>query len=95
MREATQLAALSLERCSPTVVLQLSMIAGFGVDARVMSVLLPYACDACGREYQHLLTCQADSSGIPSKLPCPDCTEPMEMDDAPESYLAVMSESQR
>ena len=83
--------AIELCRCSSSFVKQLNMITGFSGDARVRSVLAPYACPECtavdDREIDLLSDIEAQRE---APLKCRECGAPMVFDDLPEHYFAFL-----
>ncbi|MFK7926588.1 MAG: hypothetical protein AB8H79_00250 [Myxococcota bacterium] len=83
--------AVTLTEVAPTLVRQLNMIDGFGGSAVIASVVLPYYCDACGKEHAQVLAVGPDDPrDIDAHRPCPHCGEQAEFDDLPSSYLAFL-----
>ncbi len=67
--------AVTVERCAPVMVSQISMIKGFmGTRTRVASILVPYFCQACNNDDTKLFNVQP---GVPLEVPptstCPRC----------------------
>ena len=66
--------------CSPAIVSQASLVAGFFGEAVVESFLVPLYCENCDSELNHLV--QADTyrdSGLPDQE-CDGCREPIAFD---------------
>ena len=76
-------------RCSPAVVRQLNAVSNFRGNGRIVSVMLPYFCSACGGEQFRLLALtEHDASPvITDRVPCGQCGGEAEFDDLPDSYL--------
>lgn len=84
-REQTGM-ALTVERCSPMMVGQITMIRGFmGAQSRVKSLYVPYLCSACKLEHMHVLEVASGAAAQPT-LPCPKCNGRMDIDDLAETY---------
>lgn len=86
---------VGLFRCSPAVVSQLNMVAGFAGRAQVLSLFLPYLCAHCEHEWV-ILVSAVDAvdelrRGGPEPRPCARCGERAELDDAPASYLSFVA----
>ncbi len=82
--------APTIERASPIVVGQMSMITNFmGRHVHVKSVHVPYFCSSCLKEHVQLLELQRGAD-IQLSPPCPKCGAPMELDDLPEAYREVL-----
>ncbi len=79
-------------RCRPSIVRQFNMVAGFGKHGEVLSIYLPYFCEACDQEFETLLDLRADfavvQNAAPPETSCPTCGATAEFDDVPRSYLA-------
>lgn len=84
--------APTIERCSPVIVGQMSMITTFMGKARVKSVNVPYFCPACRNEHEQLLELRPGADVQPS-IPCPKCGAAMELDDLVEAYREVLRRS--
>ena len=75
---------------APCLVEQLNRIANFGAHYPVLSAVLPYSCDACGKE---TFRAASKEEALATDLeviewPCPHCGEKsMQFDDLPEDYL--------
>lgn len=94
-RLATPGSDVVLDRCSVPMVQQLNMIANMGGHAKVTSIMVPYYCDACGKNSDKLLIFEPGKDPeIEEEAPCPYCGEMMEFDDLPESYMAFYYEAQ-
>ena len=83
-------------RCSPPVVLQLNTIYNFRGQARVISFLAPYVCEACHTDEYKLLDVAehfADRGHLAVPVfRCPRCSGVMMFDELPERYLSFLSE---
>lgn len=85
---------ISLVECSPAVVAQLNMVANFAAKTRVISVQVPYYCEACAwdagitRELDRNL--RTDSASLPA-VECKRCKAAMTIDDDPATYFAFQA----
>lgn len=84
---------LVFSHCSPAIVGQMSAISTFRGPASIRSFYAPYVCSACDAEHTKLVDVQTQRPhpDRPPRFPCPDCGEPMELDDLPERYLAFLA----
>lgn len=81
---------LTFERCSPSMVSQMSMITHFmGTRSRVKSIQIPYLCTACKTEHLHVLEVTRGVQ-IQPQIPCPNCRAAMEVDDLLETYIEAL-----
>ena len=79
-------APLTIERCSPMMVGQITMITRFmGKSSRVASVLVPYFCKSCKKEHIEVLPTGPGVHVAPS-MKCPNCPAQTELDDLAETY---------
>ena len=79
-----QAPSVTLEKLSPIMVFQASMISTFLGSARVNSYQTPWVCEDCDRLEIQTHSLQED---IPESVPCPKCkTSGMEFDSDPDSY---------
>ncbi len=79
--------------CPPTIVRQMNMVPSFLGKANVISVYVPYVCDACEHEHQELTQIKDYKSGTPvaESLKCPNCSsEEMEIDGNVKQYFAFV-----
>jgi anti-anti-sigma regulatory factor len=80
---------ITFERCSVAIVQQMNMIANFSGNAEINSVYAPYICPSCDTEESKLLNFRVNAKpNLDELTPCPNCKEPMEFDDLPDSYMA-------
>jgi len=86
-------------RCRPCIVRQFNMVAGFGKQGEVLSIYLPYFCEACDAEFETLLDLRADfavaQSGTPPDVRCATCNTVADFDDVPKSYLSFSADYPR
>lgn len=86
-------------RCRPSIVRQFNMVSGFGKHGEVLSIYLPYFCEACDQEFETLLDLRSDyalvQAATPPEARCPKCGGPSEFDDVPKSYLAFSTDYPR
>lgn len=82
----------------PALVSQLNMVVGFAGHGALVSLYLPYVCDACDTEAEVLVDLRAEEEQLPGGTPpphrCESCGEQAEFDDLPEAYLSFVA-SQR
>ncbi|HHO51610.1 MAG TPA: hypothetical protein ENK18_12230 [Deltaproteobacteria bacterium] len=80
-------------RASPAVVHQITMMRSFCGPARIVSILAPYACGACGAEFgvsYHALEDRAVLLGrSPLRVSCPGCDQPVGMDEDPWVFFGL------
>jgi hypothetical protein len=78
------------EECPPVIVRQMNMVPSFVGKAKVLSVFVPYVCDACEKEHLELLSDKDfKASDLKETFPCPYCQKgEMELDGSPEQYFA-------
>ncbi|HLU67411.1 MAG TPA: hypothetical protein VKZ63_14095 [Kofleriaceae bacterium] len=74
-----------VQRLPPVLVTQASMISNFLGRARIESFLSPWFCPACDNTHEQL---HGFADALPQVLACPRCQGAMELDWAPEQYLA-------
>jgi hypothetical protein len=83
---------LVFERCSPAIVLQISMISNFMGHAQVASVLVPYLCGACGAEHLQLAAITRGTPvAVARSVPCPKCGTPMQLDELEDMYATLFA----
>jgi len=86
-----------LSRCSPMVVKQINILAGFlSADARIESIYVPYYCEDCGLEEQKLVELATLSQPfLPAEIiecySCPACGKNMQLDMIKSQYFAFLS----
>ncbi len=87
--------SLFLVNCRPAIVSQLNMVQGFAGNADVVSIYLPYICEACDTEFESVLDLRTDHDrvklGEPPDLLCPKCGAVAEFDDSPSSYFSFVA----
>lgn len=80
------------EECPPLIVRQMNMVPSFQGHAKVLSVYVPYVCDACDAETMTLVAAENFAGGnpnIPETLKCVACGDgEMEIDGNPKQYFA-------
>ncbi|ATB40469.1 serine/threonine protein kinase [Cystobacter fuscus] len=83
--------SLYLVNTPPVMVDQLNMVEGFAGVARVLSVLAPYLCRACGEDRLRLVDLQAEAAVIAEgRAPvhtCPVCAGKLEFADLPSEFF--------
>jgi hypothetical protein len=85
---------LVLHRCSPPFVNQLNMISRFIGDAKIRSILVPYACPQCGELTERLFDLKITDVNLllATPLSCLRCGTTMVFDDLPGAYFAFLKE---
>ncbi|HEY0254707.1 MAG TPA: STAS domain-containing protein, partial [Kofleriaceae bacterium] len=86
--------ALTFERCSPTIVGQMSMITGFMGASHISSIEVPYVCTSCNHEQLQLLDLDAGGE-LQLAIECPKCRAPTQLDDFAEIYSEVVRLARR
>lgn len=82
---------VKMQNCPFVIGTQASIVVGFTKpNMKIESMKVPYACDACSTEFQHLALMGKDyfyAVGsqpaqilLPESVPCPKCKQPMEQD---------------
>ncbi|QRK05478.1 protein kinase [Archangium violaceum] len=83
--------ALYVVNAPPVMVDQLNMVEGFAGVMRVLSVLAPYTCRACGEDRLRLVDLQADApiiaEGRAPEHSCPVCAGKLEFADLPSEFF--------
>jgi serine/threonine protein kinase len=83
--------ALYVVNAPPVMVDQLNMVEGFIGVSRVLSVLAPYTCRACGEDRLRLVDLQAESGviseGRAPEHSCPVCAGKLEFADLPSEFF--------
>jgi hypothetical protein len=78
--------------CRPIVVAQFNMVANFGKQGQIVSLFLPYVCDACGEECEELVDLRDNfalvESSEPPTMKCPRCGQDAAFDDFPDTYFS-------
>lgn len=83
---------LTLQRCSPPVVAQLNMSTDFARGAVVRSVLAPYFCASCKREFTREISLDDQAAQkLLEPYGCPQCGAECELDDLPDFFLSFQS----
>jgi anti-anti-sigma regulatory factor len=76
--------ALYLARCSDAVVAHVGQMRAFLGQARLATLLVPFACTACGHGFHAELDCELDAAALaatPPPRPCPRGGAPAAFDD--------------
>ncbi len=85
-----------LIECTPKVMDQINMVAGFIGKARVVSFYGPYRCDFCDMDRSILFQVDRDSASIRSFEPpeqlCETCARPQFFDEDPSSFFATVAQ---
>ncbi|MCA9580587.1 MAG: STAS domain-containing protein [Myxococcales bacterium] len=93
MRFITSLAngrEIELHHVSPPFVQQLNIVANFAGGSKIVSVMLPYVCDACGHEEERVLEVAGSAPAELPEIQCGECDEAMAFDDIPDSYFGFL-----
>ena len=81
-----------LVECTPKIVDQINMVAGFTGIGQVFSFFAPYRCDYCDEDNKVILQLDRDWEVIktmhPPDLPCGTCGEMQEFDEDPITYFS-------
>ena len=84
--------SVTLERCSPTFVNQLNMIANFAGQAKVASILVPMRCTDCDAEAEALARVdEGPGAKTPEGGPCAACGGRTEPDILVEQYFQFLA----
>jgi hypothetical protein len=87
--------AIYLVECTPRVVDQLNMVAGFAGKGQVISFYAPFRCDHCGQETNRLFQVDQDFARIrQGRLEGDTCSNDgtqTSFDDDPEAYLSYLA----
>ena len=80
--------------CPTFFVDQLNMVLNFGGPARVLTVVAPYSCVACGTESSETIDVLANRAqlvkGVVPDKECSRCGGKLELDETPESYFSFV-----
>jgi eukaryotic-like serine/threonine-protein kinase len=83
--------SLYVVHAPPVIVDQLNMVEGFVGVARVLSMLAPYTCRACGEDRLRLVDLQAEAQviaeGRAPEHACPVCAGKLEFADLPSEFF--------
>ncbi|HZI11264.1 MAG TPA: serine/threonine-protein kinase, partial [Myxococcus sp.] len=83
--------SLYVVNAPPVMVDQLNMVEGFSGVSRVLSVLAPYTCRACGEDRLRLVDLQAEApviaEGRAPEHSCPVCAGKLEFADLPSEFF--------
>lgn len=82
---------LLVERASPMIVQQISMISNFmGQRAKVTSLYVPYFCETCNDERMQLVQVNpGETLGVAPTIPCPKCHHTMQLDEPEAMYASL------
>jgi anti-anti-sigma regulatory factor len=82
---------IKFEECSPSIVEQLNMISNFSCGGDVISILLPYSCIKCMKEFVIPVEVKnIDADSLPAaKCEKTDCA--VAFDDIPEEYFYFLN----
>jgi len=94
MLDRIQTGWIGFMNCRPIVVVQFNTVADFGKHGQIVSLYLPYVCDACGEECEDLVDLRERfdvvEAGEPPTMKCPKCGEDAAFDDLPENYFSFV-----
>lgn len=82
----------TFSECPPPMVELLNYISGFNCGGLVLSVSLPFTCEACAQELRGVVRAE-DLKRVSYKLPpvkCPKCSSKAHFDDDPQNYFAFL-----
>lgn len=94
--EVTRGKQVELLECPPVLVAQMNMITNFTQNTRVVSIQMPFCCEACDKEI--VISCDVSSGEPPTELPTPVCDEDgteMIFDDLPELYFRFLKSTSK
>lgn len=94
IRKIPRAAAIEFIECSPPVIDQVNMVAGFLGHGKVVSFYAPMFCERCDLEEDRLFQvadCLKNGARLP-EVTCGRCGKPMEMDEVEEQYLLFLRE---
>jgi serine/threonine protein kinase/anti-anti-sigma regulatory factor len=77
--------------CPTFFVDQLNMVLNFGGTSKVLTVVAPYTCSACGAESGEIVDVLGERASLAKEPPekaCSRCSGKLEFDETPESYFA-------
>jgi hypothetical protein len=89
--------SLVFSECPPPVVEQLNLLGDFDCGGRVVSVALPFVCQACGNEYQGV-TRTENLRRLGYKVPsikCLRCGRKASFQETPEEYFSFLIRRER
>jgi anti-anti-sigma regulatory factor len=83
-----------LQRCSESMVHQMSMVVAAQTHASVESFFCPFECDECGHAASVCIDVATNEEAlrrleVPPQ-PCPECGAPMQLNELPERYLLFL-----
>lgn len=86
---------LEFHEVSPALVASFNEFYGFGCGGRVISVRIPYFCDACHTTATRLVACDSLRGSTQEYLTarCPNCGEIAGLDDDPASFFKFLKAS--
>lgn len=89
MRAIPETVPMYFIHCSTSVIDQCNLVLGFLGHGNIVSFYAPLICEDCNEQQTQLFTtaaCLALDGRLPT-IECPECHEPMELDDFEEHYL--------
>jgi hypothetical protein len=92
MRDFPPVDDLVYTHCSPLVVSQFNLVYNFVGRGRVTTFYAPYACEACGAEWDVLLDVESDFGGglEPPAFHCQRCGTPLVFVEHPDQYFVFL-----
>ena len=85
--------AVVLERVADVLMAQLNMISEMREKVRIASFHAQYVCSACGAESAPVIDAALHAASLAQlvapRLPCAECSHPMDLGDFPERYLLI------
>ncbi len=87
---------IHLTNCSPPVVNQINILAGFiPENVTVDSIFVPYFCEACSVDIQKLFPVSKNDNrpaveAVPETVTCTQCNQPMDLDVLKSRYFAFI-----
>ena len=85
--------AVVLVRVADVLMAQMNMISELREKVTITSFHAQYVCSACGAESAPLIDAVVHAASLAKlvapKLPCPECSHPMDLADFPERYLLM------
>ncbi|MCA9666096.1 MAG: serine/threonine protein kinase [Myxococcales bacterium] len=82
---------MSFERCAVSWVRQLGMLPELVDVGPILSLQVPYFCEACQRERTVVATARTLSVASPPQQSCSSCGEPMDFDGQWQAYVAFLA----
>jgi len=94
LRELDTVESYTFSRCSVAFTLHASMLEGFLGKGRIVSLMVPFYCEACDREEPRLLQVDAlarqNGDVVLPTLGCSRCGAPLSSSEIPEHFFAFL-----